>query len=1436
MAKHPGDFSSLSDFSSLMVPLALDAWVVTSQNTQGLAWYHADYERLRQFKSPIPGAFETSSAAQPAPGVHLHWALPDALTHGIEGSTGTTAADLAGNVSKIPLAAPGAGGAAAIGTRLTVLTPDGANAATVVVAQAVRKGDTSIGIQAHNFAPVFQAGSVVRPGSPGIDFPYVPNRWLISRFQNDGGQWKCKSWVVRSDYLTTPASVVGATGAALSGTQSSIPIASPGVSQALVAGQRLEILSLDGNSSAGVSTSQGVPQGAVAIPIAPHDFRPTLAAGSGVRLTGTSTFLNPDQPTFMTAEPGKSTIFEIRNARIGANYTIDAWEAEQDQGGSLFLNAVGPGDVAFAAYVPLVRDVFSFTDTDLPAEGSGLYHFTYLVTGWYSDPSTADPLRGVNVYIPGIWENRAQWEHQTPAERFETLLAALQWSVSKTPGAVPSTSLYHALVADVQWPYSAMGPAEVDPDNVLVAVGNTAIDAVAALINNYARQEAREHPNEKNAWLAAGETLANLLQAAQYDLLKEYGKPGGAALIEQQIHQAWYGSEPGGTLWEVVAIEPDTSGAEPPSPELTPEQKQALDRQLGALNAAQGAFEEQRRSLASLQADLYMMWWKVGRANSFRFGETPITTPPWKELKPAIENTLYPDLFQSTWSLYCAVAEAQIKLPDSKDETEANRWADTHWRFPNKTGGSQNLASLGLKLKAGSFPRFWHPNDPVVLLAGAHRAHKHGEDGRFCEDGTLFCRLPAETITGMNIGGQPQITVAALQAKGVNLDPCGHFQNVPPISSLVREAFLADPRNGSIMAVALGGDAAAIEQGILALMQQNAGSNQWIGTPPVPCALEIWTQAWSPLFLEWSVQYRPTGQGAGPTREFSLADWTFDGEQYAWNGTGYDPDYLVSYKGRTFLTPQAPLLFKEKIQKYLEGHPDINTDQLKALVAAVADWDLLSQTLSGLSDQLITTLSQEAFPPPPCEDMSVPCPASGTRPQITALIGDEYHDVPVLQGSGANVNYFYSVRGGLMTFQKLQVVDAFGQTLDVARPNSPQGFQPILGQGLAPTNAPPNLKFGSVQLPPRIIQSMRLNISVNANDGSGVSALASPNPNGICGWLLPNHLDGGLAVYDDGGINLGELLAVAAPNNWRPRPGPPGNNPPPATPAEIANPTLRGLVSSIAAQTPDVFRDVLRTIDQTLWMVDPLGGRKDQFLSVLIGRPLAVVEVQLAMSVVGKPAIDRTWNKMVAPPYVQPLKPLNDTGVLTKTPFPVRLGSLQLRDDGLIGYYLPSKDYKTLYTVHYPEQISAGDTYLRHIVKGEGKSLIYQGDIYLKPQVDQITVAMILDPRGAVHAYTGILPVATTALPGGMVEDFIRHLKVTFRTGPIIADPGTLRLPQPAEDQGSWSFLQRVAPPVNWATDPVVDADDRARLPTDQLQLREGWLELSGLNDRQSRP
>ena len=107
---------------------------------------------------------------------------------------------------------------------------------------------------------------------------------------------------------------------------------------------------------------------------------------------------------------------------------------------------------------------------------------------------------------------------------------------------------------------------------------------------------------------------------------------------------------------------------------------------------------------------------------------------------------------------------------------------------------------------------------------------------------------------------------------------------------------------------------------------------------------------------------------------------------------------------------------------------------------------------------------------------------------------------------------------------------------------------------------------------------------------------------------------------------------------------------------------------------------------------------------------------------------------------------------------------------------------------------------------------------------------MLLDPRGKVHAYTGILPVTSSALPAHVVEDFIKQLKVTFRAGPVIAEPTELRVTQPAESHGVWKWLEQTAPGA-WEEDVIVDADDSARLPDAQLKLREGWLQLSSLED-----
>lgn len=1385
-----------AETSSLLVPVHLDACAIDSQlrNKMQTAMFKADYTRLPRFKSLLDGPFSASSVPVTL-GVHLHWALPDALTHGRTPATG---------------------------------------------------GDETI-------------------------FPLVPNRWLVARFNTpDKTRWECRLWVVQSDYT---GGFVGKTSTALvNAGETTVKLAAPGLLSRIAVGDKLQIVSPEGTFAADVEAAAVAAKDATSITIRPFNFdeiRPKgLIAGSSIRILATSAFLDPSAPTTMRVKSDGQAAFDVNHASIGKRYDITSWQAAGGvDGGPLFLQAVGPGNVSFAAYKPTVNDVFSFTDTDVPREGTGLYNYTYMIVGWYSDPSKGDPLRGVTVYDPAVWGAREDWEKQTPEQRMATLLSYLKWSVkdqSGKPVAAPqplSTSLYHGLVAGVQWPPPSEGPyvpGKIDKKNVHVAVGNTAADALAALVQSEARARAAADSGHASQWTKAGDTLAQLMQASMYDLLDKYDQPGGAALVEQQIEQAWYGSAPGGTMWEVVAATSQSSAQEPPV--LTPAQSAAIAAALAGLNSAQAAFDESMRALMSLQTQLYQLWWKLGRAKSYDIYATKVVTKPtWSVLKQFL-ITLYEPLLKTTWTQYCAVEQARKALPDptatdDQDPRSPSRWVENNpdWLFPDKSGAPKKvkLAELGLYIKASAAPNFSHPNDPVLMVSGLSRSRRHGEDDRYNEDGTLTCRVPGQSITGLNVQGQPAITKATVTAGGVNLTPCSSFASIPNVPSLMVEAFFVDPLNAPLIAKAVAGtDEAKIKAAITSLLDEKpAAGTSWAGTPPTPFSVEAWDQAWSPLFLEWKVIYYPTG-----TQKFvfSPADWQFDGTKYSWLGTGYKGDTSVDYDGRTLLTPYAPLTFKAKIEKYLKSHPAVSSEQLKALITTVAGWDILSQNLSGLTDQLITLISQETFPPPTDDGaQTVQCPPGATRPGVAALIGNQFHSVPIVETT--NSQTFFPVRAGFAKFQSMQIVDAFGQAYGGGGDmsfwnNSPQGFQPTLGQGLGLSvastvpaqkaqDALNQLKDTSAkfQLPPRLVQSTRLDVDFLANDGSGKPASVSANPNPVCGWLVPNHLDGGISVYDGNGVPLGDLLALPPGNNWRPRPGNPGTNPPPTRPSEIRNAALKLVIESIAAQSTGTFHDLLKTIDETLWMVDPLGGRKDQFLSVLIGRPLAVVQTRLKLSLHGDPVFNQFWNKTATPQSateVSQCRQLKDTGGVLDVSFPVRLGSLELRNDGLIGYYLSSENF---YAVHYPDKVTQGNTYLRRIIDPappvDGKP--YQGNVSLKCNGDAVTVTMLLDPRGVVHAYTGVLPVVSAALPGQLIEEFIRGLQVTFRTGPVVADPNTMRIPQPAEEHGVWSWVQAITPPsegrgATWIEEAIVNADDQARLADVQLQLREGWLKLSG--------
>jgi hypothetical protein len=389
------------------------------------------------------------------------------------------------------------------------------------------------------------------------------------------------------------------------------------------------------------------------------------------------------------------------------------------------------------------------------------------------------------------------------------------------------------------------------------------------------------------------------------------------------------------------------------------------------------------------------------------------------------------------------------------------------------------------------------------------------------------------------------------------------------------------------------------------------------------------------------------------------------------------------------------------------------------------------------------------------------------------------------------------------------------QTDPFPRTAKKEVFRPLLSDGMAPTKPLTTVEpLRFVQLPPRVLQPARLNFKF----------LPQVNNDPIVGWILPNHLDSGLAVYDRAGTAYGELtLGVDQQNapvvNWLPAP----NSPHAALPAPASGQgPLIGFLANLKSQGAKAFSDFLQAVDETLWTIDPLGNRSDAFLSVLIGRPLAIVTASVDLELQSDPWRDPDWPYTFSKP----------SPLFLKYKFQVRLGDLGYRQDGLIGYFLDG-DYSRFNSIHLPDKPSS--TYLKQIGIGNYLNLGFAA----KGPGTPATLTMIMDPRGSVHAQCGFLPVKEMSLVPEWVDNALAALDVTFRAGPMLVSeqqvvqqgktqPVTsLLLTSPAEKHGTWSWLQSDSA-GRWSETPLAPVDSTAAFPNVTPTLREGLLKLTG--------
>ncbi len=1106
------------------------------------------------------------------------------------------------------------------------------------------------------------------------------------------------------------------------------------------------------------------------------------------------------------------------------------------------LTAVLGGDAAWFAVYDNVEHRFAFRDdlADL-RQPPPIVHYT--VVGWYSDP-TLDPIAGT-VRIGGFDERMAelQWSADTSGLQAATttyqhvqrqifgvadaagidvdepggildLSSAQQVSPHVLHGADrvvalptvywPQQSLYHGTVYNVA--VSGGPDPKPGPDDVEVGLGGTTTEALSSLMAE-SLDEVEEAAREQ------------LLNALQYGLLAELETPDGPPQLAAESHRRTSVSRPGGFTTERIRAGDPFAHLRTPVPG-------AADRDPRTRVLDERAVELADRGVVFEMVD----------------ADPDGTARIHRTLQPVTEQP--PDIATSGTIRGAGSGPGGAFLPPATELREIARppgVVDVSKTFDETRGLADAFTSpkrpvvapradQGIEYRTvkRALPRLFHPQDPAVAIRGAGRSLRYRSAVELDEEGRLVCRLSGDgatdkpgIITGRELLDHPMFA-AAIPAEAQELleeavsNVLGGADN---ILAAIRQ------RTGRSATAALGDALArrlAAEDRLFAnyLAPGSAAfelktESIVAGTWPSPKSVTSWQQPWEPTYLEWQLDI---------ALDRDPAHWRLDDLDIRLVAT-LSPDHATRLTGRSLLSGSSAGAIAELLAAFIDEEENLDEGEtttgvlsgdaladLRDLNAAAGLADVLSSSFDGMRDHLL---------------------GFSTNVRLTAA--DE--DGEILPDRLPEL-----LRAGVATVTRLRIVDAFGRFLDLPPPYS------VSDEVEVPDEAGVE-RPDTFLLPPRILAPTRLWFRlVDATDDTSDAVLDQQDPsvqrNPVAAWLLPDHVDGALEVFDAAGEPLGQLRneRLAAGVVWEGAPGNPGpmGRPPFADiPNQHAAELARAMIERDAAErqagnsygesTLDAF---LRAVDTTLWTVDPFADSGLDYYAKMTGRPIAVVRARLLLDVVpdvGLFAADDPRHAERQGRYDE----------LSRRRFEVRLGSLARMDDGLLGYFVDD-DYRRLHPVHASvraEAIPSGPN--TGFLAGAAAAADFDpietepithpyvvADPTIQVQAGHpVVLTLLLDPGTRAHATCGLVPRKAIGLPRGFVEPALARIAPSFRFGPLLVDPAVIRMPKPsvlAEDQ-VWT---RRDTPTSWRDDPIEAATQFAYLPDTSHEAQEGYVRV----------
>lgn len=1034
------------------------------------------------------------------------------------------------------------------------------------------------------------------------------------------------------------------------------------------------------------------------------------------------------------------------------------------------LTIAGAGDPLFATAYTHSRNVLGMYDAEIVQDAADLLAGTeqeviadYYVTGWfrYSPDGITDPL----------WRIR----HAVDVAEY---LAELGITFDEGTAEVANGLAVSGLVREVRWSPDVQGAMPSEDTGPRVAIGATLGEALATQIAT-------------NAAGATDEGIAHIVEAAQYGIAHRLTEHDGACIVEAEIHEHGFVPHESGTLRILRPKQVEVDGVRAPIPAVPDDTIRYL-RDAATREHADAVHE---RNLGRAHRLAYDVGYLTG-------GEPPGGGPYIGDRSPgraSLRQWVMGPLYEATRTL----SEQTVAWRElTGGETDRN--------LPYWSEGLEDGAGLSEHYEQDdvALPRYWSPQDPVVVLHHPEQLRHHAHDPTHggVDDEALGGRL-ATQLTWPEASSRSSVrgdTVLALQSLVESISDDDQVQQ--SLRSSAERVFDSETPQG--IGVGLGQIPVEPELLMIERILRDSVRPQLLEGASVPPQLlpdrTRYGDSWTPLIIEWEVDYHSTYADPGPddAKEHfaaALSGWTAGETDYRFDGGAQlDAPDVHTLSGRNIVSMLPGELVGDRLEALAEqlDLDEVTTARWKQLGKAIGTQQVYFQALGGLHDQLIQ--HRDGIQLPLARLSSLRTDEVDPRDQgffeVLDDLGRGHSGEDVPDQFPDDELPFFPIRSGGMNLRRLWIIDPFGR---VARIDDAQA-RVVVGPSL---RAPDTLKsHGHITMPPRLVPPSRLNFRwCDATETELVDAMDTPGRGPVIGWLLANHLDRSMMVYDPLGRLLGSLRAtpehegVVFARAVGPR----------EVDLEVSE-ALAAVLERVEGLGSE-FDAWLDRIDTSWTVIDEPGSERDASTALLVGRPIALCRARLNLE------LD------VIADDIRPDRLLSgNPPAFLDVEFPVRLGDPRRMGDGLLGWFV---DGDERFHLAWEEDTDSPTG-----------ALVPGGDLVVRPNPKSPDIGLVLfvDPRSAVHARTPILPTKALRLAAMHTREPMDRMEATFACGPLLAIGDPPALPIPADPHGAWTWMHPIAvgeSPRAWHDEvPLQPLDDRARFSAEGLQFQDGWL------------